>query len=255
MTQQPERPLVGGEAETPGATGRLGAPTLAEDLLLLLFQPNSGLRSGTGTIAGENTLFYTLAGAVLADLGLGEHVRTDSGRAGTTRVRAVEDNPPSDDILRLTWDYVSEKPRGVQTVLAAIGPTLRGPLLDRLVERGDIRRASRKTLGLFDTKVLQDGGNGRRSRLLEDVRDVLVEGAEPRPRVAALAALLSGSGTLPQFHREIPWTTPVITRAKELERGSWGAGAAAEAVARTVTATIVSNVGNVVIAATVPPGN
>ncbi|MEU4406461.1 GPP34 family phosphoprotein [Streptosporangium sp. NPDC023963] len=252
MTQQPEQPFDGGKAETPGEAKRLGAPTLAEDLLLLLFQPNSGLRSGTGTIAGENTLFYTLAGAVLADLGLGDHVRTDSGWGGTTRVEAVEDHPPSDDILRFTWDYLSEKPRGVQTVLAAVGPTMRGPLLDRLVERGDIRRASRRTLGLFDVKVLEDGGSGRRSRLLEDVRDVLVEGVEPRPRVAALAALLSGSGTLPQFHPEIPWTSSVITRAKELEQGSWGAGAAAEAVARTVTATIVNSV---IIAATVLPRN
>jgi hypothetical protein len=34
----------------------LSAPTLAEDLLLVLFQPDSG------TIAGENTLYYVLAG-------------------------------------------------------------------------------------------------------------------------------------------------------------------------------------------------
>ncbi|WP_410810761.1 GOLPH3/VPS74 family protein [Micromonospora sp. 067-2] len=250
MTQQPEEPPVGGRSETPGEAKRLGPPTLAEDLLLLLFQPNSGLRSGTGTIAGENTLFYTLAGAVLADLGLGDHVRTGSGRAGTTRVEAVEDHPPSDDILRSAWDYLSAKPRGVQTVLAAIGPTLRGPLLDRLVERGDIRRGTRKAFGLFTTTVLEDGGSGRRPRLLEDVRAVLVEGVEPQPRVAALTALLSGSGTLPQFDREIPWTSPVISRAKALERGDWGAGAAAEAVARTVTATIVNNA---IVAASVLP--
>lgn len=53
------------------------------------------------------------------------------------------------------------------------------------------------------------------------------------------AALLSASGTLPQFHREIPWTSPVISRAKDLERGDWGAEAAAAAVTRTVTATVV----------------
>ncbi|MEV6868755.1 GPP34 family phosphoprotein [Streptosporangium subroseum] len=252
MNQQPDEPFAGGETETPGEAKRLGAPTLAEDLLLLLFQPNSGFQAGTGTIAGENTLFYTLAGAVLADLALGHHVRTDTGRGGTTRVEAIEDRPPSDDILRSAWDYLSQKPRGVQTVLAAIGPTLRSPLLDRLVERGDIRRGSRKALGLFNTTVLEDGGSGRRSRLLDDVRDVLVEGTEPQPRIAALAALLSGSGTLPQFHREIPWTSPVITRAKEFEQGNWGAGAAAGAVARSVTATIVSNV---IIAAAVLPQN
>ncbi|MEV0714893.1 GPP34 family phosphoprotein [Asanoa sp. NPDC050611] len=222
---------------------RTGAPpTLAEDLLLLLFQPAAG-----GTIAGEGTLFYTLGGAVLADLALGDHVRTGSGRA---RVEVVPEHPPSDAILRAAWDYVARKPRGVQTVLAAIGPTLRAPLLERLVERGDIRRGTRRTLGLFTTTVLADGGNGRRAGLVEDVRQVLVAGARPAPRVAALAALLSGSGTLPQFHREIPWISPVIARAKELERGDWGAGAAGEAVTRTVTATIVNNA---IIAATVVP--
>ncbi|WP_154794577.1 GOLPH3/VPS74 family protein [Occultella kanbiaonis] len=224
-------------------------PNLAEDLLLLLFQPNSGFQR-TGSIAGENTLFYVLAGAVLADLGLGEHVRTATGRLGGTIVEAVENNPPADEILRSAWDYVAEKPRGIQTVLAAVGPRLREPLLDRLIERGDIQRGTRRTLGLFDTKVLEGTGGERRAALLADVRAVLVDGVEPQPRVAALAALISGSGTLPQFHRDIPWTSPVITRAKELEQGNWGAEAAAEAVARTVTAVIVNNV---VIAAAVLP--
>ncbi|GIF63888.1 hypothetical protein Ais01nite_19230 [Asanoa ishikariensis] len=225
-------------------TAQLEAPTLAEDLLLLLFQPRSG------TIAGENTLFYPLGGAVLADLALGDHVRTRPGRVGGTLVETVEDHPPADELLRSAWDYLVKKPRGVQTVLAAIGPTLRGPLLDRLVERGDLRRAKRRTLGLFDTTVLKEGETGRREGIVADIRQVLVDGAEPRPRAAALAALLSGSGTLPQFHREIPWTSPVITRAKELEQGNWGAGAASEAVTRTVTAVIVNSV---IVASTVVP--
>ncbi|GAA1869525.1 GOLPH3/VPS74 family protein [Asanoa iriomotensis] len=236
-------------AQRPG-DARLESATLAEDLLLLLFQPNSGMR-GTGVIAGENTLYYVLAGAVLADLGLGGHVRTLPGWGGSTRVEAVADNPPADEVLRYAWEYVAEKPRGLQATLATIGPSLRSLVLDRLVRRGDIRESSRKALGLFDMKVLEDGGTDRRAGLLSAVREVLVDGVEPQPRVAALAALLSGSGTLPQFHPGIPWTSPVIARAKELERGNWGAEAAAEAVARTVTATIVSNV--VVAAAVLPP--
>ncbi|MEG3633135.1 GOLPH3/VPS74 family protein [Micromonospora palythoicola] len=213
-------------------TSHPGSPTLVEDLLLLLFQPRSG------TIAGENTLFYVLAGAVLAELALADRVTMADRRT----VKIVEGRAPSDDLLRSAWDYLSEKPRGVQTVLAAIGPELRKPVLERLVERGDITREDRKMLGLFRTTSLRDGGTGRRARLLEEVRQVLVDGAEPSARVAALAALLSGSGTLPQFYRDIPWTTPVITRAKELEQGNWGAGAAAEAVTRTVTATVVNSV-------------
>ncbi|MEH0929838.1 GOLPH3/VPS74 family protein [Micromonospora sp. CPCC 205558] len=210
---------------------RSDAPTLVEDLLLLLFQPRSG------TIAGENTLFYVLGGAVLADLALGGHLTT-SGRG---RVSSVAGHPPSDGLLRPAWDYLAEKPRGVQTALAAIGPPLRGPVLERLIARGDIDQKPRKVLGLFRTTALRDGRTERRSRLLADVRRVLVDGAEPQARVAALAALLSASGTLPQFHREIPWTSPVISRAKELEQGNWGADAAGAAVTRTVTATVVNS--------------
>ncbi|MEE6280578.1 GOLPH3/VPS74 family protein [Georgenia sunbinii] len=227
-------------------TPRAAEQTLAEDLLLLLFQP------GSGTIAGEGTLFYVLAGAVLAELGLGGHVRTGTGRSGVTTVAAVAEHPPSDHLLRASWEYVADKPRAVQAVLPATGPVLREPLLDRLVERGDLRRSTRRTLGLFTSSVIEEGTTGRRSALLGEVRAVLVEGVEPSPRVAALAALLHGSGTLPQLDPVIPWTLSVIARAEKLVDGSWGAGAAAEAVTRTVTATIVNHV--VVAAAARPRG-
>ena len=245
MTQPPAEPIEGeaieGEATPPpgSAGGAEESAGLAEDLLLLLFQPNPGGRAG-GTIAGENTLFYPLAGAVLADLAFGGHVHTPPD--GDARVDAVASSPPSDDLLRAAWDHLVDKPRGVQTMLATIGPSLRGPLLERLVARGDISRTTRRRLGLFDTTVLEDGTTGRRAGLLAQVRDVLVEGAEPRPRVAALAALLSASGTLPQFDPEIPWSSGVINRAKEFEQGNWGAGAAGDAVTRTVASTIVSSV-------------
>ena len=55
--------------------------------------------------------------------------------------------------------------------------------------------------------------------------------------------------TLPTLHREIPWTTPVITRAKHFERGAWGAEAAAAAVTRTMTAVIA----NAILVAAVLP--
>lgn len=237
----------GSRAPSPERVGRDarvdGEQTLAEDLLLLLFQPASG------TIAGEGTLFSVLAGAVLADLGLGGHVRTGTGRLGGLTVEAVADNPPADYLLRVTWVYVADKPRGVQTVLAATGPALREPLLDRLIERGEIRRRERRSLGFIRSSVIEEGDSARRRLLLGEIRSVLVDGAEPEPRTAALAALLYGSGTLPQFDREIPWTSPVILRAEELREGNWGADATAKAVARSVTSLIVNNV----IAAAVRP--
>lgn len=216
MTQQPDE--------------FLSAPTLAEDLLLLLFQP------GSGTIAGETTLFYVLAGAVLADLAFNESVTTTTTGIATVNVKAVEGRAPADGILRFAWDYVFDKPGGIPAILAAIGPALRQPLLERLIARGDIREENGKVLGQFKTTTLKDGGSGRRSGLIRDVGTVLVDGVEPAPRVAALAALMSGSGTLHQFDPEIPWTSAVIARARELERGNWSAEGATQAVARATTA-------------------
>lgn len=246
MTEQ-QRPDHRSDTTDPAS---LQSPTLAEDLLLLLFQPNP--KGGAGNIAGETTLYWVLAGAVLADLGLSGHVQTGTTRFGTMTVEAVAANPPTDQLLRASWEYVADKPRSAQTVLAATGPGLREPLLDRLVERGDLHRHTRKALGLFQTSVLREGATTRRAHLLAEVRTVLVDGAMPTERTAALAALLYGSGTLPQFDRDIPWTSAVIARAEELKDGNWGAGAAAKAVTRTITATIVTNV--IVAAAAQPRG-
>ncbi|MGW5904466.1 GOLPH3/VPS74 family protein [Streptomyces althioticus] len=227
MTRRPHEP-------SPVAGGS-GFPTLPEDLLLLLFQPESG------AVRGENTLFYVLAGAVLADLALQGSVVART-RASSIDVEAVRDKTPTDEILLSAWDYVSDGPRGVQTVLPAIGPALRRPLLNRLLARGDLRKEDRKMLALFNTTVLRDGRNGRRAGLVREVRDVLVDGKEPTPRIAALTALIWAGGALHQFDPEIPWNSSVISRARELEQGNWGAGAAGEAVTRTMTAVIVNNV-------------
>lgn len=221
----------------------LSVPILAEDLLLVLFQPDSG------TIAGENTLNDVLAGAVLAELGFNGNLATTITRTGFARVEAVEGREPSDGILRSAWDYVADKPGVVQTMLAAIGLELRQPLLERLVTRSDIREENGKVLGMLKTTTLKDGGSGRRSGLIRDVRNALVDGVEPTPRIAALAALMWKSGTLHQFDPEIPWSSAVITRAQELGRGSWSAAAATQAVARATAAMIG------IIAATMPSPN
>ncbi|GAB2626753.1 hypothetical protein Aab01nite_79610 [Paractinoplanes abujensis] len=217
-----------------------GASTLAEDLLLLLFQPDSAPPGPAGA-TGESTLAHALAGAVLTELGLGRHVRTVPDGVGAIRLEVVAQHPPADDILRHAWDYLARGPRGIPAALDAIGPDLRDPLVDRLVGRGDLRRSHRTALGVVDVETFEDGGSGRRERLLAAVRETVVEGARPQPRIAALAALLSASGTLPQYGPGIPWTAAVVARAKKLEQESWGATATAAAIARTVTAAVAGH--------------
>ncbi len=242
MANAKEGPVSNDQERETDAEARMSPePLLVEDALLLLFQPDSG------TIAGENILFYVLGGAVLADLALAGRIKT--GEHGlSARVHAAGNGPMPDALLDPAWSYVSQKPRGVQSVLAAIGPSLRGPVLDRLVGRGDLRRREGKTLGIFPSTKLSLEGE-RRSTLIARARAALVDGETADARTAASVALLSASGTLPQFHREIPWSGDVYTRGKEFERGDWGASAASSAVTRTLNAVVV----NAAIAATALP--
>ncbi|MGI5187102.1 GOLPH3/VPS74 family protein [Promicromonospora sp. CA-289599] len=213
------------------------APALAEDTLLLLFDPRSG------TIAGEgNNLFHTLAGAVLVELAFQGRIDIDERATFKGRqVHAIAGEAPSDPILRDVWERVERKPTDVHSLILEIGPHLRARVLDRVVERGHIGREDRKVLGLFNTTALVDGGTSRRADLLAPVRAALVDGDEPDPRTAALAALLAASGGLPALYKDIPWSGAVYTRGQELQRGDWGAAAVGESVQRTMAGLIASN--------------
>ncbi|WP_251050607.1 MULTISPECIES: GPP34 family phosphoprotein [unclassified Microbacterium] len=242
MADDRELRMAPEQQQTSGGGDRMSAePLLVEDTLLLLFQPDSG------AIAGENILFYVLGGAVLADLALAGSVEMEK-KGLSTLVHATGDGAAPDALLDPAWAYITEKPRGVQTVLAAVGPELRGPVLDRLVERGDLTRTEGRTLGIFPSTKLALGSD-RRAALMTQVRAALVDGESADARTAASIALLSASGTLPQFHREIPWSGDVYTRGKQFEHGDWGASAAASAVNRTMNAVVMS----AAIAATVLP--
>ena len=209
---------------------------IVEDLLLLLLDDTSG------TIAGEGTLYYTLGGAVLVELALRGEVAPDDSRTmfNGIRIGAVTGKLPSDPLLREAYETVAKKPRGVQELLIDIGSSLRGEVLDRLVERGFIRREKKKVLGIFPTTRMPAQRPEYEAQLLESVRSVLVDGAEPDARTGALAALLSASGTLPQLHPGIPWSGAVYTRGKELEKGNWGADAVNTAIAGTNAAIAAS---------------
>lgn len=213
-------------------------PALAEDLLLLLFDPRNG------TIAGEGSdLFHTLAGAVLVDLALQGRVDIDEHTTWRGReVRTADGDPPADPLLRGAWDRIARKPVDVHSLILEIGPPLRAQVIDRVVERGHLALEGRRALGLFNTTALVDGGTSRRADLLAPVRAALVDGEQPAdPRTAARAALLAASGGLPVLHKDIPWSGAVYTRGRELQRGDWGAAAVGESVRRTMAGLIASN--------------
>ncbi|WP_165771831.1 GOLPH3/VPS74 family protein [Brevibacterium aurantiacum] len=235
------------DSQKPELDGARPAPapaSLAQDILLVLFDPASGSVRGEGM-----PLSGVLAGAALVDLAFDKHITLD--RLGLLRgdeVRVISAVPPADLILRDVWERLASGPMEVHGRVAEIGPRLRAPLLDALVRDGYLRRERRRMLGVFPATVLTEGDTGHRSQLIADVRDVLVDGAEPDRRTAGLVALLSASGTLPQFHKEIGWTSTIAVRALRFREGEWGTAVAAEAVTRIAASLVASSLFTSVIA-------
>ncbi|WP_040510301.1 GOLPH3/VPS74 family protein [Gordonia soli] len=203
-------------------------PLIVEDVLLML------LDDASGTIAGEGTLMYPLGGAVLVELGLRGAVEIDPGRGLTgARISAVADAEPSDPILATAYRTIADRPRGIQTLLITVGSDLRAKVLDRLVDRGLIRRERRRMLGIIPSTRHLPADAAYESALQQRLRAVLEDGATPDPRTAAVAALLSSSGVLSHLDPTIRWSGDVHRRGKALEKGDWGAEAVNEAMVRT----------------------
>ena len=209
---------------------------IVEDLLLLM------LDDETGTPAGAGTLHYPLGGAVLVELALLGRVEIEEGHGGLNgpKVSATGEGPLADPLLQSAYDKVAEKPRGVQTLILEVGTRLWEPLIERLVDRGLIRREKKKVLGLFKMNTLPAADPTHEAELRHKIRAVLEDGADPDTRTAAVIALLSSSGTLPMLRPPLPWSGKIHERAKALEDGNWGAKAVNTAVARTAAAIAVS---------------
>ncbi|MBK1789455.1 GOLPH3/VPS74 family protein [Prauserella cavernicola] len=223
---------------------------LVEDLTMLLLDDETGTPSAAGTLP------YTLGGAVLVELALLGRVTSD-GKAALNgpKVFTDGDGPLPDPVLQDAYDKVAERTRRVQPLLLDIGAGLLNTMVDRLVERGQIRREKKKVLGLFPATRLPAVDTGHEAELRRKIRAVLEEGAEPdSARTAALIALLSASGALPSLRPPINWSGTVYKRAKALEEGNWGAEAVSTVVARTA-AGIAASTAAVTVAVTVATTN
>ncbi|MEV6282712.1 GPP34 family phosphoprotein [Kribbella sp. NPDC051770] len=209
---------------------------IVEDLLLLL------LDDETGTPAGAGTLHYTLGGAVLVELALRGAIESDESRAlNGAKITAVEGKPQSDPLLQAAYEKILAKPRRIQPLLLDVGAGLWKPLVERLIERGLIRRERKKVLGLFRMTQLPATSAEHEGVLRQQLRAVLEDNATPDARIAALIALLSASGALPVLRPPLAWSGEVAKRAQQIQQGDWAASAVSTAVTRTAAAIAASS--------------
>lgn len=205
--------------------------TLAEELLLLAYDEQTGRRIADGTSLGVG-----VAGSLLADLALAERVDLD-GKVVTVLDRAPVGDPDLDDALaRMATE---PKPRKPEWWIERLGKQkkdgrdLSRRLLDRLVARGVLRAAPHRVLGLFPTTRYAELDASAEQAIRARLYDAL-NGGTPTPRTAALVALMDACGLARKVFPELDKKL-LKRRAKEITDGEW-AGAATRKVIQNIQA-------------------
>lgn len=205
--------------------------TLAEELLLLAHEEQTGRRIADGTSLGVG-----VAGSLLADLALAERIDLD-GKLVTVLDRAPVGDPDLDEAL--AGMAAEPKPRKPEWWIERLGKqkkdgkALSRRLLDRLVERGVLRAAPHRVLGLFPTTRYAELDPSAEREIRARLYDAL-NGATPTPRTAALVALMDACDLARKIFPDLDKKL-LKRRAKEITDGEW-AGAATRKVIQNIRA-------------------
>lgn len=199
---------------------------IAEDLLLLLLDDESGRLTGTSYPQPA------LGGALLVELATTGAVEVEERRSVWRSAKVtVTGQLPADPLLRTSYDVVAEKSRSAQDLVNRLGKGVRDTLADRLVDRGILERVDGRVLGLFPTTRWPTADAAHEADVRRALTAALVQGQEPDERTGALVALLS---SLDRAHKVVDRdglpAREVRKRAKAIAEGAWAARAVRDAI-------------------------
>jgi hypothetical protein len=209
---------------------------IAEDLLLLLLDDESG------KVAGSDTAPLALGGAVLAELALCRAVAVDeqTSRFRSPKVR-VAGPAPDDRILADALGLVAEKDRTAQSLVERLGKGLVQTLGDRLADRGILERHQTRMLGMLPRTRWPAADSSHEAEVRLALTSVLVQGTTPDPRTGALIAVLTA---IDRAHKVIDHDgmsrREVKARAKEVTEGTWAAAGVRAAVQASHAAVVAA---------------
>ncbi|MBJ7357645.1 MAG: GPP34 family phosphoprotein [Nocardioides sp.] len=199
---------------------------IAEDLLLLLLDDESG------KVAGSDTAGLALGGAVLAELAILGAVSVDeqTSRFRSPKVR-VTGPAPEDRVLADALDVVAEKERPAQSLVERLGKGLVQTLGDRLADRGILERRESRMLGMLPRTRWPAVNSNHEAEVRRTLTSVLVQGTTPDPRTGALVAVLAA---VDRVHKVVDHDgmsrREVKRRAAEIAEGAWAASGVRSAI-------------------------
>ncbi|GAB7189640.1 hypothetical protein NUM3379_03460 [Kineococcus sp. NUM-3379] len=213
-----------------------GPRTLAEELYLLLLDPATGRSRADG-----QRLELVLAGAVLLELAARGHLEVAAGGlAGVRAERLVVtgEGPVGEPVLDTALRQLRARP-GQRPVAALnrLKRALRGQVLERLAERGEVEVERGTVLGFVPVTRVRAVQPQHVESLHADVASALLGAAAPGRRAVALVALVHSVGLVAKLYASRTGLSrrELVRRAGELAAGDW-AGAAVRRALRDLQA-------------------
>ncbi len=173
---------------------------LAEDLLMLLYDPGTGR-----PLIHSSKVDLALGGAVLAELIERQRIElTEPHRVTKNRtVIVVDPAPTGDDVLDETLQLIAARPSTrSHIVVSKISRGVRGRLLDRLAGRGMLRSQDSRFAGVFPTRTWPAVDPGHTNEIKQHLHQVLRGGRPPTRQEAAVISLLHAVGRTANIFRD-----------------------------------------------------
>ncbi|MFD5468636.1 GPP34 family phosphoprotein [Kitasatospora sp. NPDC127059] len=208
--------------------------TLAEELVLLSLDDESGApKEGTNTS-------WAAAGGLLAELVLAGRAEVADGRIAVTD-RTSTGEPLVDGRLERLAEWADGRRPGRAKAAEWLARDRSTVLRDtelRLCERGVVAERRHRVLGLFPVRLYPATDGSVERALRARLADVVLNGAEPDLRTAALVALLHSAGLHRLAFPELP-RKRVQPRFAEVAEGEWAGESVREAI-RNMQATMAA---------------
>ncbi len=195
--------------------------TLTEDLVLLLLSPDTGR-----AIVDSTSFDRAIGGALLLDLATRERITAD-GDGAKARLTVADDTPTGDPLLDAALARL-DKPVKAQKAVERLARGTRTPVLERLVERGLVRRERSRLLGVLPVTTWPPVDAVPREELRRRVAAVLRDGAQPDQHLALLISLVHA---VKAEHKIVDGTRRQLrARAAEVTEGEWAGKAVRKAI-------------------------
>jgi hypothetical protein len=206
--------------------------TLTDDLVLLLLDPDTGR-----SVVDSTSLDRGIGGALLLDLATRDRIGVD-GDGAWARLHVTDPAPTGDALLDEALARLAGKPLRAQKAVERLARRTRMPVLERLAERGLVRRERARVLGLFPATTWLPADPAPRAALHRRVEAVLRAGETPDQHVALLISLLHA---LQAEHKVVDGRRRELrARAKEVAAGDWAGPAVRKAVQAAQASVVVA---------------